>query len=76
MLGQYQQSLDEAERLANSMYAVALVALGRDEDARAAIDIQLPRFGGNAIEHHFVAHLKAFIGAASREEGCVTSICW
>jgi TolB-like protein/tetratricopeptide (TPR) repeat protein len=69
MLGQYQRAADECHELTDPMMSVALVALGRDEEARVSIALETERFAGNTVQRHFIAHLRAFVGAASREEG-------
>jgi serine/threonine protein kinase/tetratricopeptide (TPR) repeat protein len=69
MLGQYQRAADECQWLSDPMLSAALVAMGRDDDARAAIALETDRFAGNAIQRPFISHLRAFVGAASREEG-------
>ena len=68
MLGNYQRAVDESHWLTDPMLAAALVSLGRLEDARVALALELERFGGNTIERHFIAHLRAFVGG-TREEG-------
>ncbi len=69
MLGQYQRAVDESHWLTDPMMSAALVALGRDEEARVAIALETERFAGNTVQRHFISHLRAFVGAASREEG-------
>ena len=69
MLGQYQRAADECHWLTDPMMSATLVALGRDEDARVSIALEAERFAGNTVQRHFVSHLRAFVGAASREEG-------
>ena len=69
MLGQYQRAVDESQWLTDPMLSAVLVAAGRDDDARVAIALETERFAGNAVQRHFISHLRAFVGMASREEG-------
>jgi serine/threonine protein kinase/tetratricopeptide (TPR) repeat protein len=62
MLGDYQRCLDESQWLTDPMITVALVSLGRLEEAAVAIKVELERFAGNNIERHFVRHLGMFVG--------------
>jgi serine/threonine-protein kinase len=65
-MGEYQRALDESHWLTDPMLTVALVNLGRTEEARRAMIIEAERFAGNTIERHFIGHLDAFVGG-SRE---------
>jgi TolB-like protein len=62
MLGDYQRCLDESQWLTDPMITVALVSLGRLDEAAQAIQVELERFAGNNIEKEFVRHLVAFVG--------------
>ena len=67
-LGDYQRCVDEAQWLTDPLITVALVSMGRTEEAKTAIRVERERFAGNTIERHFIGHLTAFVGGA-RETG-------
>ena len=62
MMGDYQRALDESQWLTDPLLAVALVSLGRREQALEAIKVEEERFAGNAIERQFVSHLRGLLG--------------
>lgn len=66
-MGEYQRCLDESIWLTDPLTAVALIALGRLDDARSTIKMECERFGTNMILRTFVSHLLAFAGG-SRED--------
>jgi serine/threonine protein kinase/tetratricopeptide (TPR) repeat protein len=68
MMGDYQRCVDESQWLTDPMITVALVSMGRVEEARTAIRMERERFAGNTVERHFIGHLVAFVGG-TREEG-------
>jgi serine/threonine protein kinase/tetratricopeptide (TPR) repeat protein len=67
-MGDYQRCLDESQWLTDPMITVALVSMGRLEEARTAMRVEGERFAGNTIERHFIGHLAAFVGG-TREDG-------
>jgi serine/threonine protein kinase/tetratricopeptide (TPR) repeat protein len=66
-MGDYERCLEESQWLTDPLLALALVALGRLEEATHAIAIEEERFAGNSIERAFVSHLRGFVGG-SRDE--------
>jgi pentatricopeptide repeat protein len=68
MMGDYQRCLDESHWITDPMIAAALVSMGRVEEAKAAIRVEVERYAGNTVERHFIGHLNAFVGG-TREEG-------
>ena len=62
MVGDYERCLDESQWLTDPMIAVALMTLGRREEAIEAMKVEHERFAGNPIERHFISHLHAFVG--------------
>jgi len=67
MQGSYQRCLDESQWLTDPMLAMALISLGRLDEAVEAIRVEQERFAGNNIERRFISHLQAFVGGDPRE---------
>ncbi len=66
-MGDYQRCLDESVWLTDPLTAMALVALGRLDEARTTIKMDCERFATNTILRTFVSHMLAFAGG-SRED--------
>src|SRR5262245_8986120 len=61
-MGEYQKCLEESVWLTDPLASLALVALGRLDEARTAIKMERERYANNTVLRTFVSQMLAFAG--------------